>query len=171
MIMTHEQFIELSTAKLAKQAGFDWESRFDNQQQRDEWQQVALVEVSNPDYNDAMSDPYSDEFIPFMSPTMFVMLPHITQSVLQRWLREVKNIWVSVTCDCAGDLRNAMYRAQLYDEKTGYYYTSYWDDDEKEEYAENYPTYEAALEAGLRAAVLLESGKEVDFTKEIINKE
>jgi len=134
--MTHEQFIISETAFLAKQAGFDWESRFDNQQQRDEWQQVALVEVSDPDYNDAMGDPYSDEFIPFMSPTMFVMLPHVTQSVLQRWLREIKGIYLHIAFDKA---------------ENGWY--TYIPD--TDEYSETYSTFEEALEVGLQNCLKL----------------
>ena len=154
--MTHEQFIALSTAKLAKQAGFDWESRFDNQQQCDEWQQVALVEVSNPDYNDAMGDPYSDEYIPFMSPTMFVMLPHVTQSVLQRWLREVKGYQVTVFLtpqvieeeDCDP-------RYEFDPNRYGYHVENLNDKGcvEMDDY--NCIGYEAALEAGLQKCLTL----------------
>jgi hypothetical protein len=141
---THEQFITPKTARLAREAGFDWESRFDNQQQRDEWQQVALVEVSNPDYNDAMGAPYSDEFIPFMSPTMFVMCPHVTQSVLQRWLREAKNIVLLVDFDNDEDC----------DENERYGVTIYIGNERIVELA-TYPIYEAALEAGLQRCLTL----------------
>lgn len=145
--MTHEQFITLETAKLAKQAGFDWESRFDNQQQCDEWQQVALVEVSNPDYNDAIGDPYSDEFIPFMSPTKFVMLPHVTQSVLQRWLREVKNL----------QIWSEFHNQRSKNRKDGWIacYGFYSSTIVGIEYTSICPTYEAALEAGLQKCLTL----------------
>jgi len=163
--MTHEEFIELKTARLAKQAGFDWESRFDNQQQCDEWQQVALVEVSNPDYNDAMGDPYSDEFIPFMSPTKFVMLPHVTQAVLQRWLREVKNIYIDITVHenkrCVTNSDGWTFHYE-YDEPT-------FDCEIKNQKGETiyiymlddtYNTYEAALEAGLQKCLTILSEKQ-----------
>lgn len=142
--MTHEQFITLETARLAKQTGFDWESRFDNQQQCDEWQQVALVEVSNPDYNDAMGDPYSDEFIPFMSPTKLVMLPHITQAVLQRWLREVKEIIALVDYNEDDDC----------EEYERYGITIYIGNKRDVQLA-TYHTYEATLEAGLQKCLTL----------------
>lgn len=148
--MTHEQFIKLSTAKLAKQAGFDWESRFDNRKQRDEWQQVALVEVSDPDYNDAMGDPYSDEFIPFMSPTKFVMLPHVTQSVLQRWLREVKKVIV----EPMWHIREQFYSCGIVMPEW-----QNWGDvtytEKGSTYKEGFNTYEAALEAGLKKCLTL----------------
>ena len=133
--MTHEQFIELKTAKLAKQAGFDWKTYPHYQDLYGDKLLEAGLSGNWNYYKDCYSAP--------------------TQAVLQRWLREVKNIWVSVTCDCAGDLQYSMYRAELYDEEIGYYYTSYWDDDEKKEYAEEYPTYEAALEAGLQKCLTL----------------
>ena len=139
---THEQFIELKTAKLAKQAGFDWDSRFDNQQQCDEWQQVALVEVSNPDYNDAMDDPYSDEYIPFMSPTMFIMLPHVTQSVLQRWLREVKGIVLVI-------------HAFQLDSPTVYYNYRIIVGDNEYRSLNDYEVFEEASEAGLQQCLTL----------------
>ena len=139
---THEQFIELKTAKLANQVGFDWESRFDNQQQYDEWQQVALVEVSDPDYNDAMGDPYSDEYIPFMSPTMFVMLPHVIQSVLQRWLREVKGIVLVI------------YAFQL-DSPTVYYNYRIIAGDNEYRSLNDYDVFEEASEAGLQQCLTL----------------
>lgn len=147
--MTHEQFITLETSRLAKQAGFDWEcwAYWLSDYANGESEQKAPFE------NRAVPYDYNTE--PGARYKKGNMYSAPTQSVLQRWLREVKNIWVSVTCDTAGDLRYAMYRATLYDEKIGYYHTSYWDDDEKEEYAEEYPTYEAALEAGLQECLTL----------------
>lgn len=136
--MTHEQFITLETAKLAKQAGFDWECNERYSEGHDTNDSEPLY-ISPRDNWNQDADLYSAP----------------TQAVLQRWLREVKNIWVSVTCDSAGDLRYAMYRAELYDNEIGYYNTSYWDDDEKKECAEEYPTYEAALEAGLQECLTL----------------
>lgn len=132
--------ITIETAKLAKQAGFDWECKY---YYRSDEQLIYDHDGNVENWNDEI---YSMNGYVYSAPT---------QSVLQRWLREVKSIWVSVTCDSPGDLQHAMYRAELYDEKIGYYYTSYWDDDEKEEFAEEYPTYETALEDGLKQCLTL----------------
>lgn len=128
--MTHEQFISLETAKLAKQAGFDWESHFDCEQQRDEWLQCASIEVPNP---------YYDETLPFSSPTTTEVLPHITQAVLQRWIREVKGYIVLVDYnedeDCESDER---------------YGVTIYKGNQRIVEPTTFATFEAALEAGLQ---------------------
>ena len=74
--MTHEQFIELETAKLAKQAGYDWRTYLHYQ---DAYKDKLLQAGLSGNWNQ-YKDCYSAS----------------TQSVLQRWLREVKGMSVEV---------------------------------------------------------------------------
>ena len=84
--MTHEQFVTLETAKLAKQAGFDWEcwAYWLSDYANGELEQKAPFEnrAVPYDYNTGPGARYRKGDM-FSAPT---------QSVLQRWLREVKNI-------------------------------------------------------------------------------
>ena len=73
--MTHEQFITPEIARLANQAGFDWECRYYTSIDGD------IIDTANMPM---------DEF----DLTKLYKCP--TQSVLQRWLREVKNCLVMV---------------------------------------------------------------------------
>ena len=76
---THEQFITLETAKLAKQAGFDWEVRTYYNTILKELSYCYCTNVSN---SSLINEGYDDGEA-FTIPT---------QAVLQRWLREVKKI-------------------------------------------------------------------------------
>lgn len=75
--MTGEEFITLETAKLAKQAGFDW--KVYTRYFRDKFQEEDVcMNYNNLDWFGRLS--YSAT----------------TQSVLQRWLREIKRMCVTI---------------------------------------------------------------------------
>lgn len=77
--MTHEQFIGIETAKLAKQAGFDWECH--KVYKTDVTENLTLFTYMKEEgYRN------TSEFI-CSAPT---------QSVLQRWLRELHNLIIVV---------------------------------------------------------------------------
>ncbi len=76
---THEQYITLETARLAKQAGFDWKCqyRYSEGHERND---------SDPTYISPCDNWNQDNGL-YSAPT---------QAVLQRWLREIKGveIWI-----------------------------------------------------------------------------
>lgn len=88
--MTHEQFVTLETARLAKQAGFDWEcwaywlSDYAN----------GEIEQKAPFENRAVPYDYNNE--PGARYRRGDMFSAPTQSVLQRWLRELHNLIIVV---------------------------------------------------------------------------
>lgn len=127
--MTHEQFIELSTAKLAKQAGFDWRTYPHYQDvYKDELLQAGLSGNWNQ-YKDCYSAP--------------------TQSVLQRWLREVQGC--SVIAYPQGEAF-MLTRSDLFEYVTYKINGEYL---ETIDGGENYHTYEAALEKGLQECLTI----------------
>lgn len=87
---THEQYVTLTTAKLLKQAGFDWatmntywansyskEYLLDNEMVRMNWNdENVLAALKHQAYTDIISAP--------------------TQAVAMRWLREVKEWYVTI---------------------------------------------------------------------------
>ena len=72
---THEEFITLDTARLAKQAGFDWE--IPHLYRAD----ILMPYISFDNHNKGAGNEISAP----------------TQADLQRWLREVKKVQVYVT--------------------------------------------------------------------------
>ena len=117
---THEQFITLETAKLAKQAGFDWKAR---------------AFYLNGEFNRANF--YENYNNCILADCKTISAP--IQSILQRWLREVKGWEVFVEVK----YRNSKeYVCRI----------------ETSEYGCNtdfYSTFEAALEAGLKQCLTL----------------
>jgi hypothetical protein len=77
--MTREQFIEPKTAELAKQAGFDWECEYRY--------------IAEPNHKEPLFVPK-----PLGNGSSHTS-PAPTQSVLQRWLRETKNIHIQIMFD------------------------------------------------------------------------
>lgn len=128
LIMHHEQFIEFETAKLAKQAGFDWEVN----------NYYNIRGDLNSLYGYRQTNAYRATY---SAPT---------QAVLQRWLREEKNREVVVDID----LRIAHY----YEPMIGNYTAEdecrpaiIWQRIGERKYT----NYEAALEAGLQKCLTL----------------
>lgn len=121
--MTHEQYISLETARLAKQAGFDWEcaARYHEQQFLPPIR--TCIDWNNGIFPSSISAP--------------------TQAVLQRWLRETKDMLVLI--DFESGSTNFQYLITSYSEpnaataKVGGWYQ----------------TIEAALEAGLQTCLTL----------------
>ena len=134
--MTHEQYIELETAKLAKQAGFDWEidacySRFQAE--------LSLIEH---DYNGNFNN--TTEYIcDKNSDWDWYSAP--TQAVLQRWLREVHNMIIRVDYSPANEYSDI----DVYDSVV---YTKW---NQLVPVVGEYLTYESALEAGLKKCLTL----------------
>lgn len=125
--MTREQFITLETAELAKQAGFDWECEYRY--------------IAEPDYREPSFVPK-----PLGNGSSYTY-PASTQSVLQRWLREVKNI----------QIWSEFHNQRSKNGKDGWIacYGFYSSTIVEIEYTSIYPTYEAALEAGLQKCLTL----------------
>ena len=143
----HECYVSLEVAKLLKEAGFDWESHFTCEQQQDEWQQSASIEVLNPHY---------DKSIPFSSPTNIVVLPHVTLDVAQRWLRKVKNYYVSVDVDC--DSIGVFYTVRYVFHDGDKYNASYiWEDTglSTVKHRRIFDNFEEAQEAGIQKCLTL----------------
>lgn len=126
---THEQFIELPTAKLAKQAGFYWEcnERYNGKYATNDSEPLY---VSSRDNWNQYAGLYSAP----------------TQSVLQRWLRDVKNIQVW-----------SEFHNQIAKIKSGWIvcFGFFSDNFVEVDYLSGYRTYEAALEAGLQKCLTL----------------
>jgi hypothetical protein len=100
--MTHEQFIKLETARLAKQAGFDWEcstfytETFDYTNQdgtgKFEFRRNDNLRYRNPNDDRNSFVNHKGTLLEYK----FEMYSAPTQSVLQRWLRELHNLIIVV---------------------------------------------------------------------------
>ena len=128
--MTHEQFITLETAKLAKQARFDWEvnsylSYYGNCPDNPHW--AVSVNQEYRDWNN-----YKFKHIPeaYSCPT---------QSVLQRWLREVKGMYIEITHTITDEFYVTIHSKNFI--VTKHVLT-------ENGQTLTFPTYEAALESG-----------------------
>lgn len=149
---THEQFIELPTAKLAKQAGFDWEcptfytETFDYTNQEGtgkfEFRRNDNLRYTNPNDDRNSFVNHKGTLLEYK----FEMYSAPTQSVLQRWLREVKNIQVW-----------SEFHNQIAKTKSGWIvcFGFFSDNFVEVDYLSGYRTYEAALEAGLQKCLTL----------------
>ena len=132
--MTHEQFITLETAKLAKKAGFDWECL------------IAYYTISDGVFKFHTSD--NNIPVNWNQHKDYYSVP--TQAVLQRWLREVKKIQVETGIGFTIEdsiIRPAYY---VYCTSTNYYNSVMIDCTGIKE-----STPEAALEAGLQRCLTL----------------
>ena len=118
--MTHEQFIELSTAKLAKQTGFDWN--------------VGAYYLNGYFYR---ANFYANYNLRILADYKTISAP--TQSVLQRWLREVKGMYISMNYWYIHNEWRCQVKSQ--------------DNSILLNYIER--TYEAALEAGLQKCLTI----------------
>lgn len=116
-----EQLITFETATLAKEKRFGWNCRFLYKSTEDGWEEGQGV-----DYNWNNFDSYSAP----------------TQSLLQKWLREIHKIiidvysWIDHAADCNDD-----YEYKLYVNHKVIYV--------------HFKTYEEALEVGLQEALKL----------------
>ena len=130
--MTHEQYIELETARLAKQAGFDWECR-------------GLYFLADGEFKYGVQGNWNKT----MLGEQVVSAP--TQAVLQRWLQVEKQIIIEPVYDIHENLFFCRY---LIGKSRNWQYLT------KLLYGEEYlkisfNTYEDALEAGLQKCLTL----------------
>ena len=147
--MEHETYVSLETAKLLKQAGFDWELNHYY------FVQNGVVELKSDfrhfaqNYNESMAtmDSVSFQFDIYSAPTL---------EVAQKWLRDVKNYYVSVEVDC--DSIGVFYTVRYIFHNGNNYNTScIWEKDEsgKDDHKrlKLFNTYEKAQEVGIKAAL------------------
>jgi len=148
-----EQLISFKTAKLAKEKGFNWKTE---NYIYDEFIKHTILKDKPTDYsNYKKGEKYECIGLP-------------TQSLLQRWLREVHNIIVDVSLDFLNPYtkESIKYSPTFYtysnNKKRFWLYTDYINSDEctKEMQEEmpifqNYFTWEEALEIGLQEALKL----------------
>ena len=140
--MTNEQFIELKTAKLAKQAGFDWtcyKVYKDDITENNTLFTYTNKEGCNNKFNFLCSAP--------------------TQSVLQRWLREIKKISV--------EIYHAIVLSSDGSITIKWVYNAYYLNSNENSVVSSYEfdTFEDALEAALQKCLSLIIEKERETTE------
>lgn len=130
---THESYISLETAKMLKEAGFDWECRMIHYCYIEDDHMWNLEDNYKP-ANRVLKLDYC-----LLAPTL---------DVAQRWLREVKNIYLYAYPDFVrGSDINPVWQIKYK------YKIEYW--------SRYYDTYELALEAGIKKVleIILEKGE------------
>ncbi len=133
-----EQLITFETAKLAKEKGFDDRNSSQYIQYdygENGWKENSYQEYDDLDFNIGIGDK--------------IRISRPTQSLLQKWLREVHNIIVIPTIFDVGFLeRNKFcYQAVIYNKTDS--------DEDKFVTSDEYKTFEQALEKGLYTALKL----------------
>jgi len=144
--INHEYYVSLEVAKLLKEAGFDWECQY----------YIHAYTQEIVDSIKAHKKLYRNEDVDFSSPTL---------EVAQRWLREVKNIFIEVTrYETIHPLARELIEA-IYDEtvdKSFAYGVNVLDVNNESIYdGDCFLTYEESLEAGIKKAleIILEKGE------------
>lgn len=127
---THEAYVSLETAKLLKQAGFDWE--VDVRYKKGEWTPYELSLYRGDSYN---YNYYDSEY---SAPTL---------AVAQKWLREVKKYHIYVRPYSLDD-ETYVTNIVVIDSIWG----ALQDDNKK---AIIFKTYEQALEAGIKKCLTI----------------
>lgn len=167
--MTHEQFVTLETARLAKQAWFDWEcstfytETFDYTSQEGtgkfEFRRDDNLRYRNP--NDDRNSFVNNKGT--LLEYKFKMYSAPTQSVLQRWLREVKNIEICIDWEIEFEEKDLDWNERRYFYNIDTHVDNipllsinddYWAEG-YHTFGDSYSTYEAALEAGLQKCLTL----------------
>ena len=122
---THETYVSLETAKLLKEAGFDW--KCNGSFISEDGNQYAFIKMDAAwDSNNSKYNQYN-----ISAPTL---------AVTQKWLREVKNMPVNVISYSDTKTGNTIgYCYQVYERTTGWVF--------------NHFSYESALEAGIKKAL------------------
>ena len=152
-----EQLINKDTAILAKEKGFDWNARFAYVKEK---QEIKLEELryfdgdgsgltNNNDIEDHYFGDYPDdstELPRVITPTKTIPIKGVcavpSQSLLQKWLRDVHNIHIEM-CFSWSTVNK-------------YYFMIYPNTEQPYTYeSSNYPTYEEALEQALIEALNL----------------
>lgn len=145
--MTHEQYVSLETAKLLKRAGFDWECRY----YYDTWASPTLFddksgELKHELHTGTMGICIKPKNYNARPDGAFASAP--LQAVAQRWLREVHGVDISPE-NCNSDEIKTCEWACI----TSVCY--YLRKDAGRGNLVKFPTYEAALEAGLQKCLTL----------------
>ena len=150
--MTHEQFIELETARLARKAGFDWEcstfytETFDYTNQdgtgKFEFRRDDNLRYRNPNDDRNSFVNHKGTLLEYK----FEMYSAPTQSVLQRWLREVKGMYIEITHTITDEFYVTIHSKNFI--VTKHVLT-------ENGQTLTFPTYEAALESGLQKCLTL----------------
>ena len=129
--INHECYVSLGVAKLLKEAGFDWECY--ELYEREYEQDGRVHAVTSANWNSSLKY--------YSAPTL---------EVAQRWLREIKNVVLLVDFNNDEDCEeNERYGVTIYIAK------------ERIIELATYPTYEEALETGIKKALemILEKGE------------
>ena len=165
IIPLKEKLISFETAILAKEKGFknacDWFVNKDNEY-------IFMPDFLYPNNSEFSYNPEEDPEVIEWEEMMKTLALAPTQSLLQKWLREVHNIIVDVSLDFFNSYtkESIKYSPTFYtysnNKKRFWLYTDYINSDEctKEMQEEmpifqNYSTYEEALEIGLQEALKL----------------
>lgn len=122
---THEQFITPKTARLAREAGFDWKCNHYYFTQNGKTELKSDFRHPAQNYNESMATLDSKSF-------EFEVCSCPTQSVLQRWLREIHHLHITIF---SSSQESWMFRI------TGPHHQL-----EDVIYGEDFSTYESALE-------------------------
>lgn len=140
--MTHEQFITLETAQLAKQAGFDWN--------------VGAYFLNGYFYR---ANFYANYNLRILADYKTISAP--TQSVLQKWLREEKgyHIYISHTYTAIDSQIKSIWEV-LYEEMSFLKPNSTLILEDDFGRSLEFDTYEAALEAALQECLTLINEKQ-----------
>ena len=126
--MIHEEICTFEVAKLAKEKGFPQHIGND-----------AYIVENEYDDEYEVGCHYPIQFIPDYLPT--ITAP--TQSLLQRWLREEKKIYIAISIDIDHDLHRVCFEYEVcydFDGRTMEYHNSY----------DSFGQYELALEDALK---------------------
>lgn len=147
---THESYVSLETAKLLKQAGFDWEVNHYYLTQNGKTEAKSDFRHPAQNYNESMAtmDSKSFEFEVCSCPTL---------EVAQRWLREVKRVFIHVSVyavteqgpEITDSDKFSVY-ADTWDSQSEFWnkWTSLFEIDD-------FNTYEEAQEAGIKKVLEL----------------
>jgi hypothetical protein len=145
--VNHECYVSLGIAKLLKEAGFDWEGHYPRN--------FCYVNDSPELFDKSVLKHYTEnDDVIYLAPTL---------EVVQRWMRETKDIYVeSVLCVNRGTSGHSFgfsiveVSADLSIAKI-LYPSTYFDEEE----TKGFEKYELSLEAGIEKALelILEKGK------------
>ena len=145
--VNHECYVSLEVAKLLKEAGFDWECEtcyMGKSKHAYKYNKYFNWNLPRKDFEKGGSDNLFYAFINQKKTNNFVSAH--TLDVAQKWLREVKNVWIEVLLVNATDphYRVDLVNTSKYNNSYGIIHVA----DYKE-----YEVPEEALEAGIKKAL------------------
>lgn len=138
--INHEYHVSFEVAKLLKKAGFDWDT-YNGYNKDGVFADKSRSLITWNHFSDYYSAP--------------------TLEVAQRWLRDVKNCYVSIVADC--DSVGVFYTTRIiyYDTDNNYHATYVWEEIEMECVQVIFNNYEETQEACIKKAlkIILEGGE------------